>query len=126
MERGDLDAAAAAFERMLAATPGDPVATAGLAQVQLFQRASSYDADKARREAAAHPGDVEAQIQVADLDMTAGKPEEAFDRLLGVIRRTSGDDRNRARAHLVGLFELFPAREPVVSKARAALSALLF
>jgi putative thioredoxin len=126
MERGDLDAAAAAFERMLAASPGDQMATAGLAQVKLFQRVTSYDASQVRRDAAAHPDDVDAQAKVADLDMSMGKAEEAFDRLLGVIRRTTGDDRNAARVHLIGLFDMFPARDPMVSKARSALSALLF
>ncbi len=126
MERGDLDRAAAAFERMLAATPGHPIATLGMAQVKLFERVTSYDAGKVRREAAAHPEDVDAQCKVADIDMSMGKAEEAFDRLLGVIRRTSGEDRNKARLHLVGLFDMFPPRDPLVSKTRAALSALLF
>jgi putative thioredoxin len=126
MERGDLDAAAAAFERMLASDPGHPVGTAGLAQVNLFRRVNSYDTAQARRDAAARPDDVEAQIRVADIEMSLGNAEEAFDRLLGVIRRTSGEDRNKARLHLVGLFEIFPPREPRVTKARSALSSLLF
>ena len=126
MDRGDLDGAAAAFERMLAATPGSPVATVGLAQVNLIRRVSSYDQAKARREAAAHPDDVDAQIQVADIEMAQGHAEEAFDRLLGVIRRTSGEDKNKARLHLVGLFEIFPPRDPAVTKARSSLSSLLF
>jgi len=126
MERGDLDAAAAAFDRLLAIDPGHPVAIAGLAQVNLFRRVSSYDAPKARRDAAAHPDDVDAQIQVADIEMAQGNAEEAFDRLLGVIRRTTGEDRNKVRQHLVGLFEMFPPRDPQVSRARSTLSSLLF
>jgi len=126
MERGDLDGAAAAFERMLAASPGNPVATLGLARVNLFRRVDSYDQAQARRDAAAHPGDVGAQIRVADIDMAQGHPGEAFDRLLGVIRRTSGDDKNKVRQHLVGLFELFPPGDPQVTRARATLSSLLF
>lgn len=126
MDRGDLDGAAAAFERMLAASPGHPVATVGLAQVNLIRRVSSYDQAKARREAAAHPGDVDAQIQVADIEMAQGNAEEAFDRLLGVVRRTSGEDKNKVRLHLIGLFEIFPPRDPRVTKARATLSSLLF
>ena len=59
MERGDLDGAAGAFERMLANYPGHPVATVGLAQVNLFRRVNSYDAAQARKDAAAHPDDVE-------------------------------------------------------------------
>ena len=126
MERGDLDAAARAFEQELAANPADPVAKTGLAQVNLIRRVSSYDQAKARRDAAERPGDVEAQARVADIDMATGRIEEAFNRLLGLVRRTSGEERNQARVHLVGLFELLPPNDPQVKKARSALSALLF
>jgi len=126
MERGDLDAAAGAFEQELAANPADPVAKTGLAQVNLIRRVSSYDQAKARRDAAERPGDVEAQARVADIDMATGRIEEAFNRLLGVVRRTSGEERDQARVHLVGLFELLPPNDPQVKKARSALSALLF
>ena len=125
MERGDLDGAAKAFEQELAANPADPVAKTGLAQVNLIRRVGSYDQAKARRDAAEHPGDVAAQIQVADIDLASGRIEEAFDRLLGVVRRTSGEERERARAHLVGLLKSSP-RDPRLSRARSALSALLF
>ena len=126
MERGDLDAAASAFERMLANSPGHPVATVGLAQVNLFRRVNSYDQAQARKDAAARPDDVTAQIRVADIEMSLGNAEEAFDRLLGVIRRTTGEDRNKVRQHLVSLFEIFPTRDPRVTKARGTLSSLLF
>jgi putative thioredoxin len=126
MERGDLDAAAKAFEQELAASPADPVAKAGLAQVNLIRRVSSYDQAQVRRDAAERPGDVDAQTKVADIELASGRVEEAFNRLLGVVRRTSGDERERARKHLVGLFDLLPPNEPEVKKARSALSALLF
>jgi putative thioredoxin len=126
MERGDLDAAAKAFESELAASPGDPVAKSGLAQVNLIRRVSSYDQARVRRDAAEHPEDVEAQTRVADIDLASGRFDDAFDRLLGVVRRTSGEDRDKARVHLVGLFDILPPRDPRVAKARSALSALLF
>jgi Thioredoxin domain-containing protein len=126
MERGDLDGAAQAFEQELAANPADPVAKTGLAQVNLIRRVSSYDQAKVRRDAAEHPADVEAQARVADIDMATGRIEEAFNRLLGVVRRTSGEERDQARVHLVGLFELLPPNDPQVKKARSALSSLLF
>jgi putative thioredoxin len=126
MERGDLDGAAKAFEQELAANPADPVAKTGLAQVNLIRRVSSYDQAKARRDAAEQPGDVEAQARVADIDIATGRIEEAFNRLLGVVRRTTGEERDQARVHLVGLFELLPPNDPQVKKARSALSALLF
>jgi putative thioredoxin len=126
MERGDLDGAAAAFEEILEGDPGHPVAAQGLAQVNLFRRVNSYDEAAARRTAASGPDDVGAQCEVADLDLATGRIDEAFDRLLGVIRRTSGEDRNQARLHLIGLFDIFPPRDPRVAKARATLSSLLF
>ena len=126
MERGDLDGAAQAFEQELAVNPADPVAKTGLAQVNLIRRVSSYDQAKVRRDAAEHPADVEAQARVADIDMATGRIEEAFNRLLGVVRRTSGEERDQARVHLVGLFELLPPNDPQVRKARSTLSSLLF
>lgn len=126
MEQGDFDAAAAAFKRVLADSPADPTATLGLARVELVQRVNSYDESRARREAAERPDDAGAQCRVADLDMAAGRADDAFDRLLGVIRRTSGDERNQARVHLLSLFEAMPPRDSAVARARATLSSLLF
>ena len=126
MERGDLDGAAAAFERMLEADSGHPIAAQGLAQVNLFRRVNSYDEAAARRAAAGSPDDVDAQSKVADLDLANGRVDDAFDRLLGAIRRTSGEDRDQARRHLIGLFDIFPPRDPRVAKARSTLSTLLF
>ena len=126
MERGDLDGAAAAFEKVLAASPGHPVATMGLAQVDLIRRVNTYDQAKVRRDAEDHPDDPEAQGRVADIDVATGQVEAGFERLLGMVRRTSGEERNQARLHLLRLFEAFPPRDSRVTKARATLSSLLF
>jgi putative thioredoxin len=126
MERGDLDAAAAEFERVLATYPGDPVATMGLGQVGLIRRVESYDQAKARQDAEERPDDAEAQARMADIELAGGKIEASFERLLNTIRQTSGDQRDIARKHLVGLFEIFPPKDPRVTKARATLSSLLF
>src|SRR5215467_4110472 len=126
MERGDMDAAAAAFEKVLAASPGDPVATMGLGQVSLIRRVESYDQATARRDADERPEDAMAQARVADIDLAMGRIEASFDRMLDTVRRTSGEERDKARQHLVGLFAIFPPRDPRVSKARATLSSLLF
>jgi putative thioredoxin len=126
MERGDFDAAARAFEAELANSPADPVAKTGLAQVNLIRRVNGYDEAKVRRDAAENPADPDAQSKVADIDLASGLVDEAFDRMLGVVRRTSGEDRDKARVHLVELFEILPPRDPRVAKARATLSALLF
>lgn len=126
MERGDLDGAARAFEKVLAATPGHPLATMGLSQVDLLRRVTSYDEASARQEAADHPDDVEAQARVADIDLAMGRIDASLDRLLDAVRRSSGADRDKARVHLLSLFEVFPPRDQRVAKARATLSSLLF
>jgi putative thioredoxin len=126
MERGDLDGAAAAFEKVLAATPEHPVATMGLAQVDLIRRVNSYDQAKVQREADDNPADPDAQGRAADVDVALGRVDAGFDRLLDTVRRTSGEERNRARQHLVGLFSVFPPKDQRVAKARATLSSLLF
>ena len=126
MERGDLDGAEAAFAKILANTPGDPVAALGLAQVRLVKRVNSYDQEAVRREAAEHPDDVDAQTRVADIELATGRSEEAFDRLIGTIRRTRGEEREQARLHLLDLFNVLPPKDPRVAKARASLSSVLF
>ena len=127
MERDDLDGAAEAFEKVLANSPGNPAAAMGLAQVNLIRRVSGYDQAQVRRAAAEDPADVEAQSSVADIDVATGRIEEGSDRLLGTIRRTAGAVGDRARSHLVRLFDVFPPGDPRVAKARfATLSSLLF
>jgi putative thioredoxin len=126
MERGDMDTAASVIEKALAEAPADPVLKSWLAQVNLIRRVSDYDQAAVRRDAAARPGDVDAQLKVADIELASGRAEEAFDRLLGTIKRTSGDERDKARRHLIDLFEIFPPDEPQVKKARTQLTALLF
>jgi putative thioredoxin len=126
MERGDLNAAAEAFQKVLATDPAHPYATMGLRQVELLRRVSSYDQPSARRDAEDNPQDVDAQARVADIDLAMGRIETSFTRMLDAVRATTGADRDKARKHLVGLFEIFPPRDPRVTKARGTLSSLLF
>lgn len=126
MERGDLDGAAAAFEKVLAAAPGHPAATMGLAQVDLIRRVNSYDQAKVAAQAQQDPADPDAQARAADIDVAFGRVDEGFGRLLDTVRRTSGEERNNARVHLLKLFDAFPPGDARVSKARSALSSLLF
>ncbi len=126
IERGDLDAAAAAYRALLSDAPGDAEAQAGLGQVELLRRTQGLDPTGARKVAAERPDDVAAQTAAADLDLLGGHVEDAFARLLDLVRRLSGDDRDAARTHLVGLFELVGNQDDRVAKARTALANALF
>jgi putative thioredoxin len=126
IERGDLDAAAAAYEKAIAQAPADDEAKAGLSQVNLLRRTEGADPQAARAAAAAAPQDPQAQILVADLDLLGGHVEDAFARLVDTVRVTSGDERNAVREHLVELFEVVGQADPRVVTARRALSAALY
>jgi putative thioredoxin len=127
IEAGEMDSAASLLEKALSEVPSDGLARSMLAQVNVMRRVSGYDDVTAiARQAAERPDDPEAQIKLADLEVASGRAEEAFDRLLGVIKRTSGDDRNRARVHLIDLFEIFPPGDAAVKSARQRLASLLF
>ncbi len=126
IERGDYDGAAAAYRALLDQSPADADAKAGLGQVELLRRTADLDPPTARKTAAERPDDVSAQLAVADLDLLDGQIDEAFDRLVDLVRRTSEDDRARARQHLVDLFELVGSQDERVVRARTALSNALF
>lgn len=126
LQRGDLEAAKAAFERVLAANPRDGQARQGIALVGLSLRVEALDPERAVQEAADKPGDVQAQINAADVEMVSGRIDDAFARLLTAVRGSAGDDRDAARTHLLSLFELLPPEDPRLAKARRSLQSALF
>lgn len=126
LEAGDLDAAEAAYRRAIAENPGDREAKLALAQVHLLQRVLPLDATVVRSEAAAAPDDVEAQLRVADLDVSGGHVEDAFRRLLDLVRRSAGEERDAVRRRLLELFDVVGAEDPRVVTARGALMRALF
>lgn len=126
IEAGDYDAASAAYRKALAEQPADAEAKTGLAQVGLMQRVQDMDGPKVREDAADAPDSVQAQLAVADLDVVGGHVEDAFSRLVKLVARTAGDDRETVRARLVELFDIVGMSDPRVSKARSALARALF
>jgi len=126
IERDDLDGAADAYRRALAESPADAMARAGLAQVGLLARTCGADLTSARAAAAAAPTDVEAQLLVADLDVLGGHVQDAFDRLVELVRLSGPDERERVRQHLLDLFEVVGTDDPRVAAGRRSLAAALF
>jgi putative thioredoxin len=126
IELGDWDAAEAAYRGILSSTPGDLDAAAGLAQVALLRRTDGADPDAALEAAEAAPDSLDAQALAADVELLAGRVEEALARMVELVRRTSGEERAAARDHLVGLFALVGETDPRVIRARTALANALF
>jgi putative thioredoxin len=125
LQAGDYGAAEGAYQQILDVEPANEEARAALTQVRFLARAESAD-PSAVTKANAAPDDVDAQLAAADAEVADQQPERAFERLVGAVRRLTGDDRNRVRAHLVELFELFAPDDPRVTSARRALARVLF
>ncbi|WP_299518528.1 tetratricopeptide repeat protein [uncultured Serinicoccus sp.] len=126
IDRGDWAAAITAYEQALAQDSSDELARLGLGQVRLLERTSGMDLAAVRQAAADRPDDVQAQMDAADVDLVGGHVEDGFGRLVETVRRTAGEDRDRARTHLLGLFEVVGAQDPRVAKARQALMSALY
>jgi putative thioredoxin len=123
---GDLDEAEAAYRKILAEHPQDRAAESGLAQVDLYRRVTGVDAGAALAKADADPDDVPAQQLAADIEVLSGQAPEAYARLVSLVKRTSGDDRDAARKHLLALFSVAGPDDPAVADARRALARALF
>jgi putative thioredoxin len=123
---GDLDAAETAYKKILAESPSDRAAESGLAQVALYRRVAGVDPVAALAKAAADPGDVAAQQLAADIEVLSGQAPDAYARLIALVRRTSGDERDAVRKHLLSLFSVAGPDDPAVATARRALASALF
>ncbi|WP_449281616.1 tetratricopeptide repeat protein [Leucobacter sp.] len=125
-ERGDYAEAVSEWEAVLAKAPADAEARAALVQVRLLQRLEGLAADEIRGAAAADPGDVEAQLRVADLDVAGGHVEDAFLRLLDLFAASEAEVRTAVRERLLELFEVVGVADPRVIAARGRLANLLY
>jgi putative thioredoxin len=126
LDAGDLDAAVTAFEALVAAQPGNAEARIGLARVELLRRTQGSDIVTARAAAEAAPDDLAAQALLADFEVADGQVEDAIARLVDLVRRTSGSDRDAAREELLRVFALVGHDDPRVVKGRTALANALF
>ncbi|MFG2942431.1 tetratricopeptide repeat protein [Streptomyces sp. NPDC048282] len=126
LDAGDFGGAVQAYQNVLSDDPANSEAKLGLAQAELLKRVQGMDPQRVREDAAGKPGDAEAQIAAADLDLVGGHVEDAFGRLIETVQRTAGDDRDAVRRRLLELFEVVGTDDPRVVGARRALARALF
>ena len=125
LARDDLEAAEVAYRAILATRPDHPEARQGLASVTILRRTAGVDLDAARASANG-TDDVVAHSVAADLELLAGQVTECFDRLIELVRRTDGADRDAAKDHLLELLDLVGNEDPRVLAARRSLANALF
>lgn len=111
IEAGDWAAAAEAYRAVLAGSPADADAQAGLVMCELHVRIERAEESGALRD--------------ADLAAAAGDWATAFAALIAEVKATAGDDRERARERLLALFAM-AGDDPAVQPARLALASALF
>jgi putative thioredoxin len=126
IERGDYSSAIDIYKLALARDPRDTMAAAGLAQVSLLARLQGKTIAEVRSAASEAPTDLDAQLLVADLDLSGGHIEDAFDRLLGLFPGQDAAGKNTIRQRMLELFEVVGADDPRVPPARKRLTALLY
>ena len=126
LESGDYQAAEVAYKKLLARKPADSFAKLGLAQTRLLIRTDGLDLATIIKAASDSPSDIALQLQAADMEIASGGVEAAFNRLLHLVKATSGDQRTKAREHLLTLFLLVDPSDPRLAAARSALANALF
>lgn len=124
MEKGDYKAAKLSYEAWLKRKPNEQVAVVGLAQVNLMLRIDGLDPVLTLKNA--KDNDLTSQLMCADIEIATGNYEAAFDRLIKAVKSFTGDDRDKAKAHLISLFNLVDPTDPRLVKARSQLASALF
>jgi putative thioredoxin len=125
-EKGDYAAAIEIYQDALRQNPADYEAKAGLAQMSLLARLQHKTMAEIRARAASEPTNLEAQLDVADLDVSGGHVDDAFDRLLTVFPTLDQAGKNLVRTRLLELFDVVGLDTPAVIRARGRLTNLLY
>jgi len=125
LEAGQFDLAAKRYQAILDAEPANTEAALALRQVRLLERLQDIDPKLVARAETA-PDDVPAQLAAADYALSRSDVDGALGRLLGLVRRVSGEDRDAVRERLIEYFDLLGPDDPRVAPARRALANALF
>ena len=125
LEAGQFDLAAKRYQAILDAEPANSEAALALRQVRLLERLQDIDPKLVARAETA-PDDVPAQLAAADYALSRSDVDGALGRLLGLVRRVSGADRDAVRERLIEYFDLLGPDDPRVAPARRALANALF
>lgn len=122
LAEGDYELARARFRAILDVEPANAAAGLALLQVGLLSRIDTLGELRGEPAAADIPG----QLGAADLAFVDDDADGALRRLLDLLPRTFGDEREVVRERLIEYFELLGGDDPRVGPARKEMARALF
>jgi putative thioredoxin len=125
LQDGDFAAASDSYQAILDDDPNNAEAKGAIRQIAFLMRATAQGPE-AVAAADAAPSDIEAAFAAADVQILNQDVQGAFDRLVALVRRTSGEERTAVRTRLIELFELFDPADPDVITGRRNLANALY
>jgi len=126
LEKSDLQGAKAQYEKWLARKPGDALAKLGLAQTELIIRVKDLYPNEVMTLAGSNPDEINIQLKAADVEIARGLNQDAFARLIRLIKSCAGEEKKVAREHLLMLFSLVDPADPDLISARKELASALY
>ena len=122
---GDYALAAREYEKVLQDNPNDSLASRERAKALLLSRNTNTNVEAVRKAAGDNPGDVSAQLAVADVDMIDGHIDDAFGRLLDFLA-SHKDCAEAIKNRMLEYFAMLPAGDERLNRARRRLAILLY
>ena len=123
ISQGNLDAAEVELEKALQLEPNDEQLLSMKRQIELMKRMGGVDLSGAMEIDSDEPD----QLRIkSDALLVHGDAQAALDNLLDKFLAAAEEDREKLRNHLLELFELIGNSDPLVLKARARLTSMLF
>lgn len=111
------------YQQIIRETPSDPMAAAGIAQVELLLRLHGVDVDHVLNNP---PQNFDELLVAADALVAIGDYADGFDALLINFADASQENKNAMRERLLQYFEIVGKQAPEVIAARNRLTSMLF